>query len=400
MRVMYVDHTAKLSGGEIALARLLPAVARDVTALVVLGEDGPLVTRLRNLGVEVIILPLSAFSRDVRKDSLSSPLAALSRVYSVLSYSLKLRKLIRQRRIDVVHTNSLKSGFYGCIAARMACVPSVWHLRDRLAADYLPWFGLVVARLAIAVLPTRIVCNSSATMATLPRGARTGQRRRPLVVPSPLYDVLEPVPPTGTSIHGSRGPTSGDEPFIVGLVGRFAPWKGQLEAVRAFAVADMPETARLVLVGSPMFGEEEYESRVRQEVARLGLTDRVDFRGFVEDVSRELMNVDVLLHASTVPEPLGQVILEGMAAGVPVLATRGGGPSEIISEGVNGILYTPGDSAEIARQVNRLWQDEELRQRLRQEGLRRAGDFSPEVIAPKVLALYRDMVAEHGRSAA
>jgi glycosyltransferase involved in cell wall biosynthesis len=296
-----------------------------------------------------------------------------------------------------VHTNSLKAGFYGCLAARLAGVPSVWHLRDRLAPDYLPRFALLAARLGLAILPTRVVCNSQATLATVPRGLRAVSRRRPVVVPSPLHDVLQPSRPDdslpGTEAVGAR------TAFKVGLVGRFAPWKGQLEAVRAFAVEGMPADAQLVLIGAPMFGEAAYEEEVRQEVRRLGLDGRVDFLGFVDDVLGAIVGLDVLVHASTVPEPFGQVIVEGMAAGVPVVATRGGGPSEIITDGVNGLLYTAGDVEELAGVIRRLHEDGELRARLRKEGLRRAADFTPGVIAPTVVSLYAEMIAHRSGAA-
>lgn len=394
---MYVDHTAKLSGGEIALSRLLPALTPDVDPFVVLGEDGPLVERLRSIGIPVEVLPLGPATRDVRKDTLTNPWAAGRRVFSVLTYSWRLRRRVRQTGVDVVHTNSLKAGFYGCLAARLAGVPSVWHLRDRLAPDYLPRFALLAARVGLRLLPTRVVCNSRATMATVPSGLRRSWGKRALVVPSPIHDVLHPSTGSDAST-GVRG-AARDRPFSVGLVGRFAPWKGQLEAVRAFAVDDMTPDARLLLIGAPMFGEEDYEDEVRREVTRLGLDGRVEFVGFVDDVLSRIAELDVLVHASTVPEPFGQVIVEGMAAGVPVVATRGGGPSEIVTDGVNGLLYTAGDVEELADILRRLQEDGDLRASLREAGLRRAADFSPEVIAPTVLALYREMTADpRGRS--
>ncbi len=93
----------------------------------------------------------------------------------------------------------------------------------------------------------------------------------------------------------------------------------------------------------------------------LGLADRVSFRGFAEDVHAELARLDVLVHASTVPEPLGQVVLEGMAAGLPVVAADAGGPAEIIDDGVDGLLYPPGDEAALAERLRRLADDRELR---------------------------------------
>lgn len=394
MKVMYVDHTARLSGGELALARLLPALMKEITPVVVLAEAGPLVERLRSLGVRVEILPLSSATGQVRKEALRDPRVALSRVVSVVAYSLRLRRMIVDEGVQIVHTNSLKSGLYGCLAARLSRVPSVWHLRDRLASDYLPRFALLLTRAALTLLPSRVICNSAATLATLPAVLRRRRWGRPVVVHSPVDAIAEPVPPADRSEPGAP------RAFSVGLVGRFAPWKGQLEAVQAFAREEMPADARLVLIGAPLFGEERYAEQVRQEARRLGLDDRVDFVGFVDDVMSRLAELDVLLHASLVPEPFGQVIVEGMAAGVSVVATRGGGPSEIIKDGVDGLLYTAGDTAELARTIRRLRQDGELRATLRENGLRRSRDFSTDVIAPEVLAVYDQLIRGARRAAA
>ena len=386
LRVLYVDHTAQLSGGELALARLIPALRGAVDPSVVLGEDGPFVGHLRELDIPVTVTPLRGATKDVRKDRLANPLVAARHLRSVLAYALGLRRLITAARIDLVHTNSLKSGFYGCLAARLAGVPSVWHLRDRLAPDYLPRPAILAVQAALWLLPSRVICNSEATRATLPARLRA----RAAVVPSPLR---------ASDAHGETSAEQRPEatradrtdPFTVGMVGRFAPWKGQLETVRAFARAGLPGGSRLLLLGAAMFGEESYEKAVRAEVGALGLDDRVGFLGHVKDVSGVLRRTDVLVHASTVPEPFGQVLVEGMAAGVPVVATQGGGPSEIVTDGVNGLLYPPGDVDRLAQLLERLAGDEELRHRLVRGGVRRAQDFTAESIGPLVVGLYDEL---------
>lgn len=394
LRVLYVDHTAQLSGGELALARLIPALRGDVEPSVVLGEDGPFVGHLRELGIRVTVTPLRSATKDVRKDRLANPLVAAGHLGAVLAQARGLRRLIATEGIDLVHTNSLKSGFYGCLAARLAGVPSVWHLRDRLAPDYLPRPAILAVQAALSLLPSRVICNSEATRATLP--ARL--RKRAAVVPSPLRASGEQgeasAEPNREAFRADRA-----APFTAGMVGRFAPWKGQLETVRAFARAHLPDGSRLLLLGAPMFGEEDYEKTVRAEVGALEVEDRVEFLGYVQDVPGVLRRMDVLVHASTVPEPFGQVLVEGMAAGVPVVATEGGGPSEIVTGGVNGLLYPAGDVDRLAQLLEELAADAELRNRLAGGGLRRARDFTAESIGPLVLALYDELVPGRRRTA-
>nr|WP_277344764.1 glycosyltransferase [Cellulomonas sp. IC4_254] len=117
---------------------------------------------------------------------------------------------------------------------------------------------------------------------------------------------------------------------VVGLVGRVSPTKGQREFVAAAALlAERFPTARFRVVGAALFEEQAYEGELRAQVAALGLTDRVELTGWVADPVAEIDRLSVLVHASPVPEPFGQVVVEGMARGVPVVATAGGGVDEI-----------------------------------------------------------------------
>jgi glycosyltransferase involved in cell wall biosynthesis len=177
------------------------------------------------------------------------------------------------------------------------------------------------------------------------------------------------------------------------MVGRIAPWKGQDVFLRAFALAFPDGDERGVLVGAPLFGEERYEGELRALIEQLGLGDRIELRGFAEDVGAELARVDALVHASVIPEPFGRVIVEGMAAGLPVVAAAGGGPTEIVSDGVDGLLYPPGDVDELAATLRRVAADPDLGERLGRAAVERARAFSPELVAARTSAFYREVLA-------
>jgi glycosyltransferase involved in cell wall biosynthesis len=96
-----------------------------------------------------------------------------------------------------------------------------------------------------------------------------------------------------------------------------------------------------------------------------------------------------VVHASVLPEPFGQVVVEAMAAGRPVIATAAGGPLEVIRDGYDGLLVPPGDVSAMARAMRRLADDELLRRRLAEHGRVRVGDFAPERLGPQVERVYR-----------
>ena len=377
LRVAYIDHVAQLSGGEIALARLIDTL-EEVDAHVILAEHGPLVARLSAAGVSVEVLPMRERTRDLRKDRVRPAGLPITALFDTAMYVFRLARRLRAINPDLVHTNTLKAGIYGSLAARLAGVPVVWHVRDRIAADYLRSPAVFLLRALIATVPQGVVANSQATRATLWRpGADTR------IIYSVVHDPVVAPP-----IHVKRTPGG---PFVVGMVGRIARWKGQHVFLEAFARAfrDGQETA--ALVGEAMFGDtdEAYGVELRELAGVLGIADRVDFRGFRDDVWAELAGMDVFVHASITPEPFGQVIVEAMLAGVPVIASAGGGPSEILTDGVNGLLYRAGDVDGLVEALTRLRGDASLRSRLSANARTRSERFSPQAEASNIMSLYR-----------
>jgi glycosyltransferase involved in cell wall biosynthesis len=369
LRVVYVDHVARMSGAEIALARLLPAL-ENVEPHVVLAEDGPLAARLLRAGVSVEVLPAPPSVRDVRRDRVAPGRLPIRSAGASAIYTARLARRLRALRPDLVHTWSLKAALYGTAAARLARLPVVVHLHDRLAEDYLPGPAAGLVRTVVKRLPVAVVATSEATRRTLGDAASAA-----FVVHPPVE--IDPRPRVA----------SGD--FRVGLVGRIARWKGQDVFLRAFAAAFPSGGARATLVGAPLFGEESYERELRSLCSELGLDGRVELVGFREDVAAELARLDVLVHASVVPEPFGQVVVEAMAAGVPIVAAAAGGPAEIEDDGVSGLLYEPGNVQALAAQLGRLRDDPALRDRLAAEGRRVAERFAPERVARELEQVYR-----------
>ncbi len=377
LRVVYLDHVARLSGGEIALLRLLPHLRR-VNAHVILGEEGPLAARLAQAGISVEVLPIAAAARDTRKDTVRLGGASPAALLSTLAYIARLTVRLRQLRPDLVHTNSLKAGVYGSVAANAAGIPVVWHLRDRIAPDYLPRPAVRFVRGLLGRMADGVVANSAATLATLSAGGRSRVHR---VVP----DSVERPP---QHPHTPRNPAA----TTFGIVGRIAPWKGQDLFVRAFAAAFPTGGERAAIVGAPLFGEQACERELRELIRRLGLAERVELRGFREDVWSELARIDVLVHASVIPEPFGQVVLEGMAAGLPVIAPDEGGPAEVIADGETGRLFTARGVDALAAAMRELSTDPQARERLGGAARHSIEAYHPTCVGEQLEAVYAEVL--------
>jgi glycosyltransferase involved in cell wall biosynthesis len=273
----------------------------------------------------------------------------------------------------------LKAAVYGGLAGRLAGVPVIWHIRDRIAADYLPRPAVHLIHGLSRVLPTAVIVNSAATLATVP-----GVRHSTV-----LYN---PIVPDAVPAGERTGRVRVGRPFTVGVVGRLAPWKGQDVFLRAFAAGFRGSDARAHVIGSAMFGEDSYEVSLRGLVKELGIAEQVDFRGFREDVQGELEELDVLVHCSLSAEPFGQVIIEGMSAGIPVIAAAAGGPLEIITQEVDGFLTPPGDVDALKTTLSRLAKDAALRYAVGEAGRQSSRRFSPEATAQQLLEVYRSVL--------
>ena len=141
--------------------------------------------------------------------------------------------------------------------------------------------------------------------------------------------------------------------------------------------------------GESAIGEDDWEVHLRQLVHELDIADRVEFRGFQEDIWAEFSLIDLAVHASTTPEPFGQVVLEAMASGVPVIASDEGGPAEVVTDGRDGLLVRPRDPRLLADALLRLAGDADLRATLVEGGRETARQYRPERTAEGLLAIYR-----------
>jgi glycosyltransferase involved in cell wall biosynthesis len=192
--------------------------------------------------------------------------------------------------------------------------------------------------------------------------------------------------------EGQRPSRQERSDLTIGMVGRLTAWKGQDVFLEAFAQAFRGTDVRARIVGSALFGEDVYAATLVERARALGISSQVEFRGFREDIWAELDDLDILVHCSVRPEPFGQVVLEGLAAGVPVVAANAGGPKELITNGVDGMLTTPGDSGDLADVLRTLAFDRALRSRIAAAGRRRSGDFAPERMVEQVLAFYAPLL--------
>lgn len=374
-RIALVTHSAAPSGAELFVLRVARAAHR-MHPVVIVGEDGPLVAMLRAHDIETVVVPLatSVRNRTARSGLRSAMRAATGTTRAVRS----LAKTLTGLRIDVVTTHSAKAHVYAAVAARLAGIAVVAHVHDVATGEHLSRMNGSVLRTALNVAPHHHVANSALTRSSL-----TGRARRAAVVGCPA-DI-------GVVRHAPD-----DTPLEFGMFGRVTSWKGQAIAIEAFALAladGLPEDARLRIVGGALFDEDAaYAAALREQVAALGMQDRVVFRGHVADVAAELSACHVVVHASLRPEPFGQVVVEAMAAGRAVIAADAGGPAEVVDHDRTGLLASPGDPRALADMMLRT-ADPDTRSRLGTAARAEAERYRPERIAEELEREYLSVLA-------
>jgi glycosyltransferase involved in cell wall biosynthesis len=359
-KILFVTHAAHYGGAELFLRDIVVQARKTGRHWpVVFLDDGPLVQDLIEAGSDARTVKAGAQILKLKRgSSIRDVVSALIGIVAVVG------ALIRSfHGVDVVCANSQKSLFLAGLAARLARKPFVWILHDLVTdSSFSPTMRRALVFFANH-MTARVVTNSLAAREAL---IACGGRADTISVVYNGFDFAADAPAATGTDRGSVLREAGlpDRP-TVGLFGRIATWKGQHVLIEA--VDRIPGLQALV-VGDATYQDSAYFDRIRALVEQRHLSDRVKFLGFRKDVQRLMAAVDIVAHTSIDPEPFGRVIVEGMALGRPVVATRGGGVGEIIDHGRTGLLYPPGDSAALAEALRSLLSDAAMASRLAADG--------------------------------
>jgi glycosyltransferase involved in cell wall biosynthesis len=335
-RILFVDHSGALGGAELYLRDVLRAYPDSTT---VTFEDGPFPRTLVEDGHSVQVLTGTPALRNVQKQS--SIFDVLCAIPGGLALIRDLRKLAQSH--DVVFLNSQKALFPGALAARLAGRPVLWNLHDILSAEHFSSLNRRIAVWWANWFVDTVIVNSQATRSAFVHNGGSEAKTHLVYngIDASPFDTI-----SDAEVQRVREATGTEGVPCVGVFSRLAPWKGQ--HVLLDALADVPGVHAL-LVGDALFaGDRPYAKSLQSQARRLGIADRVHFLGFRSDIPALMRAVDVVAHTSTAPEPFGRVIVEGLLAGRPVIATRAGGASEILNHEETGYLVPPGDAQILA----------------------------------------------------
>lgn len=390
MRIVYLNPGGQLGGAETSLRELLASVRTAEPGWelwLLLGEDGPLAGIARDLGVQVVVKPFPAAVARLGDTGRWGALIGLFRAAGATAvYARALAGWLAEIRPAIIHTNGFKMHLLGAWA-RPRRTPLIWHIHDYVSTRRLMRRLLWPFRKSctVAVVNSKSVAEDLAQVLPGPR-----------IVP--IYNAIDMqrFSPAGTKMDLDAEAGLSPAPpgtLRVGLIATYAHWKGHKVFLSALAQLPGDTPVRGYVIGGPIYqtqGSQWTELELRQQAGRLGLKDRVGFTGFLKDTPAAMRSLDVIVHASTAPEPFGMVIIEGMACGKPVIVSPTGGAGELFIEGEDALGHTPGDPADLARQIQRLANDPGLRFRLGAAARAVAEQrFTGERLASELLTVYQ-----------
>ena len=367
IRILFLNPSGLFGGAERSLLDIIAsliAARPDWEMHLVAGSDGPLISRARAMHIAATVLPMPALLAQVGDSAVRGSPGALGARLSVAAnllaaalatnrYAGTLSREIERIAPTLIYTNGFKMHVIGTWAARRNA-PVVWHIHDYVGAR--PVMSRLMRRQANQCAAA--IANSDSVRDDLSRIC--GDR----VSATTVYNAvdLDHFAPTGPAadldaLAGMSAAPSGT--VRVGLVATMARWKGHQVFLRAISELPARTRARVrayVIGGAiyPTRGSQLSADELRASAKQLGISDCVGFTGFVDDVASAIRALDIVVHASTEPEPFGLAIIEAMACGKPVIVSAAGGAAEIVKLCGGALPHSPGDSAALAGCIERL----------------------------------------------
>jgi glycosyltransferase involved in cell wall biosynthesis len=405
VKILYLSPAAQFGGAEHSLLDIMTQVRTlrpDWELSLIAGEEGPLLDAAREIGVaaRAIEYPsaLATFGDSAVATSAGGARSMARFVtglagagVAALLHTPKLRSAIAGERADVIHSNGFKTHILAAWTAPDS-VPVIWHVRDyvrkRPAASRL--LAMNSRRCAIALTNSHSVAED--LRAACPAISRI----------APLYNGIDLAKfnSAGASIDLDTlaGMTRPPRPVVrVGLIATMANWKGHEIFLRALSMLPRDMSVRGYVIGGSLYrtrGSEADLHQLRRFADGLSLNGNVGFTGFIADVAQAIRSLDVVVHASTRPEPFGRVIAEAMACGRAVIVSGAGGALEIVSSGEDALAIAPGDSAALADSIRELAGSASMRSRLGAAARRTAeARFDRARMARELMPIYEELGA-------
>lgn len=349
--ILFLHSSSELYGSDRSLLNIIKGLNKEKYKInVILPCEGELVKEIKKVNnVEVTIKNIAV----LRRKNLSIKGLIKYFIDFIKSY-IFLKKFIKTNKIDLVYTNTSVI-FIGGIVAKHLHIKSIWHIREIITNKY----ENKIISYIINKYSDLIIANSTNTLNSLNIDKSKGRVIYNSIIPSKNIKNIK---------HNN---------FIVGMAGRINRWKGQKLFVDALEIIVKKDTEIVFEIAGEVYkGEEHIKDDLIQYIKEKNLQERITLLGQIENMEDFYNHLDIFVLPSIKPEPFGLVILEAMQYGVPVVATNHGGPTEIIKNGDNGILFEHNKPNELSDAILKIKNDKQFKEKLSKNGQKRFNEFS------------------------
>jgi glycosyltransferase involved in cell wall biosynthesis len=297
--------------------------------------------------------------------------------------------LIIEERPYIVHTHSSKAGLLGRLAAKIAGVPHIVHTPH--GHVFYGHFGRLASRIFLWI--EKIFSRFSDRIVALTDGEKNDYEKLSVCPPEKLLkihsgvDVAQYMKPNGNMVEKRRSLGLDQNGKVIGFVGWLLPIKGPEYLIKAMESV-WPEHPEVSLV---FVGKGDLDVDLRAQALRMNTNGRVKFLGWREDIN-EIMPIFDMLVLPSLNEGMGRVLVEAMAAGKPVVASRVGGVPDLVRHGETGYLVPPADEKALADGIKKLLADSGKAWEMGQRGKEFCQQFSLEAMIEKLDDLYSDLI--------
>lgn len=292
---------------------------------------------------------------------------------------IKLVRLLRKERVDIIHAHGFGACMWGRIAGHLLGIPVIVHGRCNYGT--VPWYQRPIEALLGPFTKYALAVSESTRQFTI-RKRHIPADRVEVLYNGILLDGIQLAAPEWTA-RERRALGAGESTIVVGVLGRLEAHKGLTDAMEAVAgVREIKADVQLWVVGDGAFADE-----LRQYAEARGYGDFVRFTGFRRDALEIIQCFDIQLFPSH-QEGTPNTLFEAMAVGRPIAASTADGQGEILEDGQTALLFEPGDVPTVTNLLLRLAEDEPLRKKLSENALAKVHDFDGHRTVRRMENLY------------
>jgi len=333
MNILILHSSSDLYGASNVLFNVIKVLKNNGNnPIVVLSEEGPLSDKLRNHHVEVHIIRLGILRRKY-----FSPTGIINRLLILRKADKSLRELIAEKNIKLVYSHTT-AVLVGALVARRLKLKHIWHV---LEITTKPLFFVRTMGWLLNKYSTSVITASDAVKAHWSQWVEPAKLKT-------IYNGLDCSPFTNKSGDLKKELNLSEQTLLIGMIGRVHFWKGQDYFIRIAAeILKIAPSAKFVMAGDAFPGYEYLYKQNQQIIDEKGINDKIFNLGYRTDIVNIMNSLDVFVLPSLLPDPFPTVVLEAMAAGKAIAATRQGGAVEMIADSDSGVLI-PIDDAKAA----------------------------------------------------